>query len=119
MAEPTIKANLPDEKFEVINDTYGTNIDPIAEKKLLRKCDLHVLPPLFVLFLLAFLDRTNIGILNRTDWVGTIILQSEQAMQRSRASPKNSTWKARTQDATTLLSSYSSFRTSCSKYRRT
>ncbi|TVY88517.1 putative transporter [Lachnellula willkommii] len=35
--------------------------DPAAVKRLLRKCDLHVVPPLFVLFLLAFLDRTNIG----------------------------------------------------------
>jgi hypothetical protein len=61
MAEPTIKAGQPDEKFEVSNDTHGTNIDPVTEKKLLRKCDLHVLPPLFILFLLAFLDRTNIG----------------------------------------------------------
>jgi hypothetical protein len=59
MAEPAVKS--PCEKFETINDTHGTNIDPIAEKKLLRKCDIRVLPPLFVLFLLAFLDRTNIG----------------------------------------------------------
>jgi hypothetical protein len=54
-------AAVGDEKLEVINDAAGTNIDPVAEKKLLRKCDLHVLPPLFVLFLMAFLDRTNIG----------------------------------------------------------
>lgn len=52
---------LGDEKIEAINDTAGTHIDPIAEKKLLRKLDIHVLPPLTVLFLLAFLDRTNIG----------------------------------------------------------
>lgn len=61
MADPIRKPSVADEKVEIINDTYGTNIDPIAEKKLLRKCDLRVLPPLFVLFLLAFLDRTNIG----------------------------------------------------------
>lgn len=36
-------------------------MDPVALRKLTRKCDLHVVPPLFVLFLLAFLDRTNIG----------------------------------------------------------
>ncbi|PSN62452.1 MFS general substrate transporter [Corynespora cassiicola Philippines] len=53
--------SFPDEKIEAINDLSGTNIDPAAEKKLLRKLDLHILPPLFVLFLLAFLDRTNIG----------------------------------------------------------
>ncbi|CAI9625970.1 mfs general substrate transporter [Alternaria burnsii] len=54
-------SSLPDNKIEIINDTHGNNIDPIAEKKLLLKCDLRVLPPLFVLFLLAFLDRVNIG----------------------------------------------------------
>jgi hypothetical protein len=37
-------------------------IDAAAEKKLLRKVDMHVIPILFFLFLLAFLDRTNIGI---------------------------------------------------------
>jgi hypothetical protein len=37
-------------------------IDAAAEKKLLRKVDMHVVPILFLLFLLAFLDRTNIGI---------------------------------------------------------
>lgn len=63
MAEKKSSASLPDEKIEAINDTAGTHIDPIAEKKLLLKCDLRVLPPLFVLFLLAFLDRTNIGTL--------------------------------------------------------
>lgn len=55
------ETRLTDEKIEAINETAGTHIDPIAEKKLLRKLDLRVLPPLFVLFLLAFLDRTNIG----------------------------------------------------------
>jgi hypothetical protein len=62
MANPAEKpSSLPDNKIEIINDTHGNNIDPIAEKKLLLKCDLRVLPPLFVLFLLAFLDRVNIG----------------------------------------------------------
>ena len=35
--------------------------DVAALNRLTWKCDLHVIPPLFVLFLLAFLDRTNIG----------------------------------------------------------
>ena len=37
-------------------------IDPVAEKKLLWKLDLRVVPVLWLLFMLAFLDRTNIGI---------------------------------------------------------
>lgn len=42
-------------------DSGSVAVDPAVEKKLLRKIDLHLLPPLFVLFLMAFLDRTNIG----------------------------------------------------------
>ena len=35
--------------------------DPQAEKKLLRKCDLHILPSLALIYFLSFMDRTNIG----------------------------------------------------------
>lgn len=37
------------------------HVDPAAEKKIILKCDYRVVPPLTILFLLAFLDRTNIG----------------------------------------------------------
>ena len=37
------------------------DIDPLAESKLLRKVDLRLIPILWFLFMLAFLDRTNIG----------------------------------------------------------
>lgn len=37
------------------------DIDPVAEKQLLRKLDLRVVSVLWVLFLLAVLDRTDIG----------------------------------------------------------
>ncbi|KAK5135190.1 hypothetical protein LTR08_005577 [Meristemomyces frigidus] len=36
-------------------------IDPVAEKKLLRKLDMRVVPMLWFLYMLAFLDRTNVG----------------------------------------------------------
>ena len=38
--------------------------DSEATKKLLRKCDLHLLPPLMVIYFLSFMDRTNIGMLD-------------------------------------------------------
>lgn len=44
-------------------------IDEVAEKRLLRKVDLHVVPMLTVLFLMAFLDRTNIGRLPLSIWL--------------------------------------------------
>ncbi|KAF1956727.1 MFS general substrate transporter [Byssothecium circinans] len=61
MAESKTPVSTPEEKGQVINDPAGTNIDPLAEKELLRKCDLRILPPLFILFLLAFIDRVSIG----------------------------------------------------------
>ena len=36
-------------------------IDQAAEKKLVRKCDLYVIPVLSLLYSLAFIDRINIG----------------------------------------------------------
>lgn len=36
-------------------------VDAKAEKKLLRKCDLALIPPLMVIYFLSFMDRTNIG----------------------------------------------------------
>ena len=38
-----------------------TPIDRAAEKKLLRKLDLHVIPVIALLYMLAFIDRINIG----------------------------------------------------------
>lgn len=35
--------------------------DPVAEKKLRRKIDLFVVPGVSLLYLLSFVDRTNIG----------------------------------------------------------
>ncbi|KAM0815398.1 putative Major facilitator superfamily domain, general substrate transporter [Seiridium cardinale] len=37
------------------------HIDPIAEKKLLRKLDLWLSPVMTIIFLAAYLDRSNIG----------------------------------------------------------
>ncbi|KAI9642818.1 hypothetical protein NHQ30_008551 [Ciborinia camelliae] len=45
----------------VDSEVFPSQIDPAIEKALLRKLDLHVVVPLMILFLLAFLDRINIG----------------------------------------------------------
>jgi hypothetical protein len=37
------------------------SMDQILERRVIRKCDLHVVPILTLLFLFAFLDRINIG----------------------------------------------------------
>ena len=35
--------------------------DPESDRRITRKFDLHILPWIFVLWLLAFIDRSNIG----------------------------------------------------------
>jgi hypothetical protein len=34
-------------------------IDPEAEKKLVRKIDMHILPCMFIMYLLSYMDRTK------------------------------------------------------------
>lgn len=53
---------ISQETFEDVKSTDSVpDIDPAAEKRLLLKLDIHVVPILMFLFLLAFLDRINIG----------------------------------------------------------
>jgi hypothetical protein len=55
------KTAQEEEDIGVEKPVISVTPDPAALKALQWKCDLHVVPPLFILFLLAFLDRTNIG----------------------------------------------------------
>jgi hypothetical protein len=50
----------PSDKQLQVNDEE-IYIDPVAEKKLLRKCDTFLVPLLTIAFLSAYLDRSNIG----------------------------------------------------------
>jgi hypothetical protein len=63
IADDKLKELHVDERTVHANDrtTARYEIDPVAEKKLLRKLDLRVVPVLWFLYMLAFLDRTNIG----------------------------------------------------------
>lgn len=43
---------------------FGHSLEPIdraAESRLIRKCDLHVVPIIALLFSFAFIDRINMG----------------------------------------------------------
>ena len=49
---------------EIEFETHGEvdyYIDPKAEKRLVRKLDWRLIPWLCLLYLISFLDRTNIG----------------------------------------------------------
>jgi hypothetical protein len=64
---PLDEEKLPNTNINIIDTESSTPnpppspIDPALEKALLRKLDIHVVIPLAILFLLAFLDRVNIG----------------------------------------------------------
>ncbi|CBF81477.1 allantoate permease family MFS transporter [Aspergillus nidulans FGSC A4] len=52
---------VPDKEVEQQRIDHDVYIDPAAEKALLRKLDLWIVPPVMLLYLLSFLDRVNIG----------------------------------------------------------
>lgn len=58
----TSEKDVEQETIEHVKaETLSLEISSPAEKRLLWKLDIHVVPILMVLFLLAFLDRINIG----------------------------------------------------------
>ena len=46
---------------DVETEALSSDFNPAEERKVVWKCDLHVVPILMLLYLLAFLDRINIG----------------------------------------------------------
>ncbi|KAK6008156.1 hypothetical protein QM012_000059 [Aureobasidium pullulans] len=57
-----VATTLPDEKSDAsIGEVQDLGYDTEAEKKVLRKFDKFLLPPLAVILLVAYLDRSNLG----------------------------------------------------------
>ena len=59
-----ISADADSSKFTASRteaDSPAPPPDNRAERKLLRKLDLHVLPMISILYMLSFVDRINIG----------------------------------------------------------
>jgi hypothetical protein len=57
-------ASLGVEEIDIDNGQQQQDdfyVDPIAEKRLVRKLDWKLIPWLCLLYLISFLDRTNIG----------------------------------------------------------
>ncbi|KAB5572170.1 major facilitator superfamily domain-containing protein [Coniochaeta sp. 2T2.1] len=60
--EPVVKA-VSDSAGNSDNSDHESafEIDPAAEKRLVRKLDIHIIPLVLLLYLFSFLDRVNIG----------------------------------------------------------
>ena len=53
---------LPEEKIDAsIGEVQDFSYDSEAERKVLRKFDKFLLPPLALILLVAYLDRSNLG----------------------------------------------------------
>jgi hypothetical protein len=62
-AEPKPNSSFPDSKIQLSasKDTEQVSLTPSQEEALLRRLDWRILPVITLLWLLAFLDRSNIG----------------------------------------------------------
>jgi hypothetical protein len=61
-SKPVVSSPAVEEyEFESRADGGDFYVDPVAEKKLIRKLDWKLIPWLCLLYLISFLDRTNIG----------------------------------------------------------
>ena len=53
--------DISNNKPEMLDALTNIEIDHVAERKLVRKLDWHIIPITMLLYLLSFLDRVNIG----------------------------------------------------------
>lgn len=64
MSEEKIPAGVKDGDLDSPSSAYSSShltVDPAAEAKLLRKLDCWLAPMMIIAFLVAYLDRSNIG----------------------------------------------------------
>ena len=58
-------SNELDDMHKMESATYGSvqdiQLDPVIEKKTLRRFDLFLLPQIAILIVIGYLDRSNIG----------------------------------------------------------
>lgn len=64
--------------------SQGLHVDPVQEKKLLRKLDLYLAPIMTIVFLTAYLDRSNIGNAASAGMLEDIGMTNEQLGSKSR-----------------------------------
>jgi len=61
-------------------------IDPIAEPKVLRKCDIILIPLFTISFMAAYLDRSNIGNAQTAGLLTDLNMSSQQYASKWRSS---------------------------------
>lgn len=54
------KDKMPDQQIKSHHD-HTLDVDSVLVKKIMRKIDIHLMVPLWIIFALGFLDRINLG----------------------------------------------------------
>lgn len=75
IAKSDAKADAPNVPEDLRDDIF---IDEEAEKKLIRKLDVWIVPPVMLLYLFSFLDRVNIGNARLYDMEEDLGLEGDQ-----------------------------------------
>lgn len=57
----TASKSMPNNAYDDNIRSDHEEIDIAAERRIVRKQDMHLMPLLFAIYLLSFLDRSNIG----------------------------------------------------------
>ena len=55
------RTDAPPARLRLQITEFGAAVDPVAEKRLLRKLDFIILPQVTLIFLLNFIDRSAVG----------------------------------------------------------
>lgn len=84
-AEKESIERLEEKRFPLSTIDYVE--DPTTERRITRKLDLHILPWIFALWLLAFIDRSNIGEHEITQHAFTI-----STLTLDKATPNSTAW---------------------------
>lgn len=88
---------LDTEKLGADEASQGLQVDPQQEKKLLRKLDMYLAPIMTIVFLTAYLDRSNIGNAASAGMLEDIGMTNEQLGSKSKPDKHNTSKRALTQ----------------------
>lgn len=102
-AEPTDTASLGG-KGETLTYSATRSIDPVAERRIVWKFDLRILPLLAVMYLFNSLDKSNMGNAKTAGLVEDLNLKGNQYNILLSVSPLRVTRKSRTDDTGLLHS---------------
>jgi hypothetical protein len=101
------------------NPQLGANeifIDPVVLKRITSKFDKFMMPQMAVLMIIAYLDRSNIGLFQLPSWVSAFKSQTNLLKAMQKPSDLRKVWDLpATNSATFLL--YSTQPTSYSRFR--